>query len=414
MKQLIIIALVTTLAFTGCTSGKAVSATQAKPVEKVTYENANYRALVDTSDIKTDMSALGGNLAKHYNKYIDYVAPNGKPIRIVAAEKVSNEQVLRAYNVLSFYLEGNPNLDMTEVANNMANQQAVLNMPGGTDGDGSTPDGALTGQPLYQNETPLTASKWYIDNDYTHRDAALEEILHMVHDYGIGTKSSKGAMPALQKEIYKATMNALPKDQAKWGTEGLWGLNSRDWLLELHKEGSLEQEYLASVVDSYYGMWSAYTENKGGMWGLYTSKARADIKQNDPMGYALAQKMFSPTFTQVERLDPSFKGTFKMFLDEKEAYTYKSQYLDNVRVTGSESTTIYGNDRDNLVIPGKGNLIVNGGQGTDVVQVLGKSTDYTLKKVDATIVIMPKNDKEGTITVTNVEILRCTDKDITL
>lgn len=107
-----------------------------------------------------------------------------------------------------------------EIANAMANNGAMLMMPNGADGESKIPDHALTGQPLYQKETPTTGGDWYVTNNYEHRDAAYEEILHMVHDYGIGTVNSPGARPALQKEIYKATMAALPKNKADWGKEG--------------------------------------------------------------------------------------------------------------------------------------------------------------------------------------------------
>lgn len=50
--------------------------------------------------------------------------------------------------------------------------------------------------------------------------------------------------------------NALTTNKSKWGKEGLWGLDSKEWLDELSKEKSLEQEYIVSVIDSYlyYGM----------------------------------------------------------------------------------------------------------------------------------------------------------------
>lgn len=144
----------------------------------------------------------------------------------------------------------------------MADQGAILVMPNGADGESNIPDRALAGQPLYAMETPTEGDPWYIENNYEHRDASYEEILHMVHDYGIGTIQSIGADPDLQKMIYEATMNALPKDKSQWGKSGLWGYDSKQWLVELEREGSLEQEYLASVVDSYYGLWGAFSESE--------------------------------------------------------------------------------------------------------------------------------------------------------
>jgi len=218
------------------------------------FENENYTQYVSLADIQRDTSPLGGVYKKYYTKYINYIAPNGKPITIVAQDKVSDAQVLKAYNTLSFYLQPHGSYIKEDVANKMADNKAVLVMPNGADGESDIPEKALMGQPLYQNEVPTVGSKWYTENNYEHRDAAYEEILHMVHDYGIGTVAMEGALPELQQKIYAATMNALPKDQKDWGKKGLWGLDSRSWLLELNNEGSLEQEYLASIVDSYYGL----------------------------------------------------------------------------------------------------------------------------------------------------------------
>ena len=42
-----------------------------------------------------------------------------------------------------------------------------------------------------------------------------------------------------------------------------------DWLEELEREDLLAQEYIASVIDSYYGLWAAWDEDEGGMWGIW-------------------------------------------------------------------------------------------------------------------------------------------------
>ncbi|PID87647.1 hypothetical protein CSB07_00495, partial [Candidatus Gracilibacteria bacterium] len=44
----------------------------------------------------------------------------------------------------------------------------------------------INAQPLYQNEIQTEGGDWYIKQNYKHRDAAYEEILHFVHDNGIG------------------------------------------------------------------------------------------------------------------------------------------------------------------------------------------------------------------------------------
>ncbi len=91
-----------------------------------------------------------------------------------------------------------------------------------------------------------------------------------MHDTGIGVDQYErfyGALPAYQAEIRNAQVSALASN--------LWGVGSENqaWIQELSAENSLSQEYLAAVVDSYYGLWGAWSENNTyGMWGLYVAK----------------------------------------------------------------------------------------------------------------------------------------------
>ena len=49
---------------------------------------------------------------------------------------------------------------------------------------------SIDGQELYWAELPVEGDEWYMKNDWEHRDAAFEEILHLVHDTGIGKRCS--------------------------------------------------------------------------------------------------------------------------------------------------------------------------------------------------------------------------------
>ncbi len=386
------------------------TAVEQKPQES--FENENYTRYVDETDIVRDTSSLSSNYSKYYDKYIPYFVPNGKAILIVAADKVSDEQMLKAYNILDFYLTNTETYNKEAVANAMADNGAVLNMPNGADGDGSTPDGALMGQPLYQMEVPVAGSKWYQENDYEHRDAAYEEIFHMVHDYGIGTTQKPGALPELAQKIKSGMDVALPANQSDWGTKGLWGLESKEWLVELSKEGSLEQEYIVGGIDSFYGLWEAYTESDKGMWGMYVPKNRQAVEEKDPIAYEVITTFLGENLTYMERVAPEFEGTFKMYLDDQEPYTYKSQYLQNARLTGDKNSSLEGNALDNILMGNKGNNKIDGKEGTDVVQFTGKSDEYTITKDGDTVIVKDTKGRDGENTLMNIEMLRFTDKDI--
>ncbi len=103
--------------------------------------------------------------------------------------------------------------------------------------------------------------------NYQHRDATFEEILHLVHDYGIGVDGYDkfiGVLPEYQTEIRNAQINAYAKQ--------IWAMTPevQDWIDELTAENSLTQEYLASVLDSYYGLWGAYPKQSFRMMDKFT------------------------------------------------------------------------------------------------------------------------------------------------
>lgn len=231
---------------------KVVIAELEKPTWRAEMQitNENYIPYVDKYSIIRDTDPLGGGASKYYSKYIDYIAPNGKPIRILAQDKVTDSQVLYAYALLEFYLS---NLS-DDVANKMAENEAILIIPNGTHGETKMSMNAMLGQELYQNEISNIGSQWYMENDYEHREAGMEEIFHLVHDFGIGTTQNPQADNALSQKIAEATSNALPTSKDNWGKDRLWGFDSKEWLVELETEGSLEQEYFVSVLDSYYGL----------------------------------------------------------------------------------------------------------------------------------------------------------------
>ena len=131
--------------------------------------------------------------------------------------------------------------------------------------------------------------------------------------------------------------------------DGRWGIpiepEVRDWIEERRDENSLAQEYIASVIDSYYGLWAAFDENPGGMWGIYIAKTRDEIKEKDPNGFALLEAFLPPMMFGYESLiDPNFRGTFSLQYNEEFPYTHKSQYYVDATLTGSINSNLLGND----------------------------------------------------------------------
>ncbi len=338
---------------------------------------------------------LQESYGKIFCKYAEIIAPNGDPIRLFAQREVSNEQMLYALGVLGFYLEPVPGsrhgADKTAIADKMAENGATLLLLKGYDGEFEIFEdekmwGKIDGQPLYEDEIAAPGSTWYVDNVFEgHRDATFEEILHLVHDNGIGIDVDwmpPGVAPEFQREIREAEINALE-------TNGLWAQGERtaDWIAELRDEGSLTQEYLASVVDSYYGLWGAFEEREGGMWGIYVAKTRDEIAKKDPMGYELMEAFFNPYLTFEARIDPSFDGVFTMAFDHELPYTHKSQYLVRATLVGSLDSGLKGNDQDNTLRGNRGSNLLDGGDGEDTAVFEGNAVEYDIERDGQTLFV---------------------------
>lgn len=337
-------------------------------------------------------------------KYLGLNTPNGKSIGFYAQQAISDDQLLRAQRILGFYLEGKD-----AVANRMADNSAHMMLLKGADGDIELSEN-LQGQPLYEKEMIVEGSVGYLSTDLgTYRDASFEEILHLMHDYGIGTESQPGADMAFSTQVKKATENAMV--QSLWPSSGV-DADTLKWIEELRHEGSLSQEYLASVLDSYYGLWQAFAE-PGGMWGIYSAKSRADIQSQDPLGYAAMQAFFQPNLTYMARIDSAFSGTFSLQLDNNKTYTYKSQYLTHARLTGSNNSGLLGNALDNQLAGNSGANSLDGAEGTDTVLLQGTFAEYSIQKNTHSFLIQDSiNSRDGSIEIRNIEVLKFKDKTI--
>ncbi|WP_216599656.1 hypothetical protein [Vibrio sp. 03-59-1] len=351
------------------------------------------------------------SLALKFDRYTSLVAPNGKPIHIVSQDQITDNQIIRVRSVLSHYLTDYTSSefgdDKTGVINKMADNGALLMLLNGSD-DGSNSASELDGQPLYKNEIQVEGGEWYIKQDYNHRDATYEEILHLVHDYGIGVdqnQSFDGVLPEYQAEIRSAQVTAL--------TQSIWGLGdeNKDWITELTQENSLSQEYLAAVVDSYYGLWGAWNsdasgnaalntaDSQKGMWGIYLAKTRAEILTEDPLGAELMTKFFHPYITYNARIDASFDGTFSLKYDVSKPYTNHSRYLKDITLTGTNDSNVIVNQLDN---------VITGNSGNNSVIFSGVESDYTITKTDANHYVIEDNQagRDGKVTVKDIEILK--------
>ena len=351
-------------------------------------------------------NSLGKEYSNNFNRYTNVVTPNGGKIHIVAQSNLTDEQIVRARSTLEHFLENYPGSkygsDKSELANKMSENGAILTLLNGQD-DGNNPV-EVNGQALFENEIQVEGHPWYINQEYNnHRDATYEEILHLVHDYGIGIdghNSFPGAMPEYQSEIREAQKIAL--------SNNLWGIDAERWINELIDENSLTQEYLAALIDSYYGLWGAWTDsNTHGMWGIYVAKTRDEILTEDPIGAEIMNnKFFHPHLTYNARIDSSFNGNFSLRFDSSKPYTNHSQYLKDITLLGSNDISVSINQLDNNI---------TGNQGINTVIFSGNSSEYIINISDNKASVIDKiSDRDGINILQNIEKLEFKDQTIEL
>ena len=351
-------------------------------------------------------SNLGKEYSANFNRYTKVVTPNGGKIHIVAQSNLTDEQIVRARSTLEHFLKNYPGSEYgdnkSELANKMAENGAILTLLNGQD-DGNNPV-EVNGQALFENEIQVEGHPWYINQDYNnHRDATYEEILHLVHDYGIGIdghNSFPGAMPKYKSEIRQAQINPL--------STNLWGIGADRWINELTDENSLTQEYLAALIDSYYGLWGGWTDsNTHGMWGIYVAKTRNEIFLEDPVGGEIMNnKFFHPYLTYNARIDSSFNGIFSLKFDSLKPYTNHSQYLKDITLLGNNDTSVYINQLDNNI---------TGNKGTNTVIFNGNSSEYIIDITDIEISVTDKvSNRDGVNILKEIEKIKFTDQTIEL
>ncbi|MBQ4846148.1 hypothetical protein [Pseudoalteromonas sp. MMG005] len=391
----------------GCNSkstpkGTVVSIEPTPPINQ-----AGNTAGLSIQTLALGISEIPSSLASTYtktlkfNRYTHVSTSNSKAIHIVAQDQITDNQIVRARSILEHFLAPLPDSeygsDKTAVANKMSENGAILLLLNGVD-DGTNKAAELDGQPLYFGEMQVEGHQWYITQDYAHRDASYEEILHLVHDYGIGVDQNtafNGALPSFQAEIRSAQIDAQ--------SQNLWGMGAADWVTELTAENSLSQEYLAAVVDVYYGLWGANMEfPTTGMHDLYVAKTREDIVTKDPLGATLMDnKFFASYLTYNARIDESFTGDFSLLFNANLPYTHHAQYLKDVTLTGTNKSNVIVNQLNNHIT---GNIAEN------TVIFSGSSVEYQITHANTYVTVEDMRDnRDGTNTLIAVEKIRFSD-----
>lgn len=428
MKKLVVILTVIFVLFSlSCATQDEQSEREAemkKELAKIKYDvpdepDVNYDVLdnIDISNSEFGVVTLPEDLGKTLNglfsKYTKVVAPNGKPIHIFGQSGVSDLQVARAREILKYHLTDAPGTqygeDKSGVANRMGDVRATLCY---TDTELKAfalydiiDKTKLATQDLYATESLVEGSYEYINNkgkpgERFTRDASYEEIFHLVHGKGM-----QHVVPAYHKEIAEAEKAAVE------GKRYFYGRPS-------------PHEYIITGFDLYFGLWDHDPQGDGKSFGEeYPFHTKVEMKEGDPLLYDLVEKWWPKYLTYNAYIDPSFEGTFSTVLDKENEYTFKSQYLVNITLTGNKNTNVLGNsqankltgnDGDNIITGGEGNDTLNGGEGTDAAVFRGDYAEYKVEKTENKYTVTDSVEgRDGKDELTNIEVLQFKDKKIT-
>lgn len=353
---------------------------------------------------------------EHFIKYTKVMAPNGKPIHILAQDGWTDDQIKHGRNVLEHILTSFPGSaygdDKSAVANAMSDRKATMvffnsepdleaAMRGGL---GGATD--LSMQDLRANECPAVGDLDYMA--HVTRDASYEEIWHLVHDYGI-----KPTRPDMIAEMREANDLAA---------ENGW----RGWPDDEPEEHP--NEYVGVLIDNYLDLWAVHPTKYEARpiepgdipeghshFGRYFANSRAALKTDDPLGYAVIEKFFSPYLTYTPELPESFMGTFSMTLDPNERYTYKTQHLRSAALMGTNNANLVGNRYDNVLNGNAGDNVLDGREGEDTAVFAGPRGDYEIERRDDAVVVRDSvANRDGTDTLADVELAQFADETVSL
>ncbi|MFT7616440.1 MAG: hypothetical protein ACI97A_000061 [Planctomycetota bacterium] len=359
-------------------------------------------------------------IRKTFDRYTRIVAPNGKPIHILAQEGWTNEGIVRTRKILGHFLTNVPGskfgANKEAVANAMADRRATLALFRTEEDmelafDGPLGELDLGIQDLRANECPIEGSADYMG--HVTRDAAFEEILHLVHDYGI-----RPALPGYDQELQQANLEAAKK--------GVW----QPWPED--EPDSHRNEYIAAAYDNYIDLWQVKPKKYEGEdldandlptgtshFGHFRANSRMALRKADARGFKLVEGFLPDHLTYEPTLPQSFEGVFSIRYDTKIPYTSVSKHLRHVRLCGALDSTLWGNQHANRLSGNAGNNsfeghggddIIDGGKGIDVAIYRGKKSDYQITVVFRVITILDKTaNRDGKDVLTNVEFLQFSD-----
>ena len=256
-------------------------------------------ARVPTSDCSVITNTTGDLLANGI-KQRTCVEAHGYKIPLLIEDQSKNNgaaKVAHVKNIMQYYLDSFP----VEVTKAIYDSKATMGFF--YDEDWSDRDGGdfldenYRFQDLFASETTDTTTGENKPGLITKRDAAFEEIIHFVHDYGVmnlAVQSSSSKWATMQKEL-----DVLNEKAILAGDYFPNGKDSKIVKADLDAE-SYDQEYLAYSLYAYYDV-----NNKGYRAQELSSATFTELQANDPAMVKFMEQYF-PTRAALKAKFPGY------------------------------------------------------------------------------------------------------------
>lgn len=313
----------------------------------------------------------------------------------------------------------------------------------GLQNSAQTPKWLINSQSLMYRELSVEGDCHYMSGyanycsdlgDNADRDAAFEEILHLVQAQGIAPNPETEysnlqlAIDAHALSTYNDHKSNLDAHQP---SNAVWQPEVDDWNEWLGDDvnpdigTTYSHEYLAAAFEAYMGV---AKHNGRGLDG-YQALDRTAMQALDPQGKAWISGLFHEhlqytaridsagvvTFHQQELVGQNPNPTFKMNLVDAhalESYTSKSQWLVNAKIIGTDSIDLIANDQNNILEGNSANNTIDGKGGDDTYIVNNKFAECAiLPLIASTTLICPSSGEDDLI---NIEAIKFTDQTYSL
>ena len=311
-----------------------------------------------------------------FQKYTHLEVSGENVIPILAQSEILDHQILHVKKILKEYVTDVPNTlwgsNKAALKNALSMSNAFLMLLNDEE-EYENPDlqilfeNGAKGQDVLGTEIFPEGSAIYMNS--SERDATYEEVLHFVHNYGI-----KNSFPAMQTAIDVAMSAAM----------------SNGYYVPLSDipDEDYDDEYLALLMEVYFGLWAHDPEENGFAGGNeYSFINRDEMLIGDSLGSNIIIEFLGDRWRYTPELPSSFSGIFSLSFDSSLAYTNRSQYLKNINLNGENNITIVGNNFSNRIHGNSGDNIFtglglddyfNGGEGTDRFVFLGDYDEYAI------------------------------------